>query len=95
MSFAPLLIETVVTERSTPHLPTKRASRKMLAELLKLAEQALQRGPALQINACTGVFVECQPMGLGVIDIKAHVNYTLFHRRLLGRMWFQKHSTSH
>ena len=31
------------------------ASRKMLAELLKLAEQALERGPASKINDGTGV----------------------------------------
>jgi len=31
-------------------------------------------------------------MVLGVIDIKAHVDYSLFHRRLLLFMWLQKHS---
>ncbi len=31
-------------------------------------------------------------MVLGVIDIKAHVDYILFHRRLLLFMWLQKHS---
>jgi len=43
------------------------------SELLKLTEQALQRGPALKINECIGVCVECRTRVLGIIDIKAHV----------------------
>ena len=64
----------------------------MLAEFLKLAEQALQRWPTVEINDDTSVFGKSRTMVLGIIDIKAHVDDTLFHRRLLWCMWLQKHN---
>ena len=43
----------------------------MFAELLKLAEQALQCRPTCEIKAFTGGFVQGRAMVLGVIDIKS------------------------
>ena len=44
----------------------------MLDEFLKLAEQALQRWPTVEINNDTSVFGKGRTMVLGIIDIKAH-----------------------
>ncbi len=52
----------------------ERASRKMLAEFLQLAEQALQRWPTVEINNDTSVVGKGRTMILGIIDIKAHVD---------------------
>jgi hypothetical protein len=71
------------------------ASRKMLAEFLKLPEQALQRGPTVEINDDTRVGGKGRTMVLGIIDIKPHVNDTLFHRRLLWCMWLQQQNVPH
>jgi len=46
----------------------------MLAEFLKLPEQALQRWPTVEIHNDTRVFGKGRTMGLGIIDIKAHVD---------------------
>jgi len=46
----------------------------MLAEFLKLPEQALQRGPTVAIHNDTCVFGKSRTMGLGIINIKAHVD---------------------
>jgi len=80
-----------ITKRGRFITHPERASRKMLAEFFKLAEQALPRGPTMEINNDTRVFGKGRPMVLGIIDIKAHVNYTLFHRRLLWVRWLNCH----
>ena len=49
---------------------------------VQLLQQALQCGPALEINDFTGFFVERCTVVLGIIDIQADVDYILFHRRL-------------
>jgi len=54
----------------------------MLTKLFELAEQSFQGWPAFEINDFTRVLVQCRAVVLGVIDIKTHVDYSLFHRRL-------------
>ncbi len=62
----------------------------MLAELLKLPEQPLQRRPTMEFNPRTGVLVKSRAMVLGVLDIQAHLDKSLVHRRLFGFRWFQE-----
>jgi len=54
----------------------------MLAQLIKLTEQAFQCRPASKINDFTGAFVKRRTVILGIIDIKPYIDYILFHRRL-------------
>jgi len=63
-----------ITKRGRFITHPERASRKMLAKFLKLAEQALQRWPTVEINNDIRVFGKGRTMGLGIIDIKAHVD---------------------
>jgi len=87
----------VSTKEGQPHsshplrTPSEGASRKMLDECLKLTEQVLQRWPTVEINNDTRVCGKGRTMVRGIIDIKAHVDYTSLYRRHLWCMWLQKH----
>jgi len=50
-----------ITKRGRVITHPERASRNMLAEFFKLAEQALQRGPTVEISHFTGVSVNGEP----------------------------------
>ena len=52
---------------------------KMPCHSVQLLQQSLQCGPAFEINDLTGFFVEGCTVVLGIIDIKADVDYILFH----------------
>jgi len=41
-----------------------------------------QHWPIFEIDDFTGVFIQCRAVVLGIIDIKAHVDYIPFHKRL-------------
>jgi hypothetical protein len=60
----------------------KQTSWKMLVQLIKLTEQAFQGRPASKINDFTGAFVKRRTVVLGIIDIKAYIDYISIHRRL-------------
>ena len=53
---------------------------------------ALQLRPTVDIQDCAGVLVKGRAMVLGVIDIKAHIDYSLLHRGLILVVWFPWHS---
>jgi len=54
-----------------------------LLELAEQAEQAFQRWPTLKINNFAGVLVQCRAVVVCIVDIKIHLDYSMFHRRLL------------
>jgi hypothetical protein len=41
-----------------------------------------QHWPIFEIDDFTGVFIQCRAVVLGIIDIKAYVDYIPFHKRL-------------
>jgi hypothetical protein len=47
-----------------------------------LAKSWPQRRPTFEINEFTTVFVQYRTVVLSIIDIKTHVDYIPFHRRL-------------